>query len=75
MQHWVEMGWMGKKNVPIFYNCLYPFTCRPHEMVKHTHTICPQFADELSVFEHFVGFAIKGLNMWCFVRFGPICTI
>ena len=33
-----------------------------HKMVKHTQTICRQIADELSVFRHFVGLALKGLN-------------
>ena len=32
-------------------------------MVKHTHTIRWQFADDcLRVFDHFVGLALKGLN-------------
>ena len=35
-----------------------------HKMVKHTQTICPQIADELSVFGHFVGLAHKGLNSY-----------
>ena len=30
-------------------------------MVKHTQTICRQFAGELFVFDHFVGLALKGL--------------
>ena len=32
-------------------------------MVKHTQTICQQFADKLFVFDHFVKLALKGLNM------------
>ena len=31
-------------------------------MVKHTQTICRQFADELGVFDHFVGLVLKRLN-------------
>ena len=31
-------------------------------MIKHTQTICRQFADKLSVFDHFVGLALKGLK-------------
>ena len=32
-------------------------------MVKHTQTIRRQFADEcLSVFDHFVGLVLKGVN-------------
>ena len=36
-------------------------------MVKHTQTIRRQFADE-SVFDHFVGLALKGLTK---VHFSP----
>ena len=32
------------------------FECQPHKMVKHTHANC------LSVSDHFVGLALKGLN-------------
>ena len=33
-------------------------------MIKHTQTIRRQIADELlSVFDHFVGFALKGLKI------------
>ena len=31
-------------------------------MVKHTQTIRRQFADELSLFDHFVGLAFEELN-------------
>ena len=31
-------------------------------MGKHTQTIRQQFADELIVFDHFVGLALKGLT-------------
>ena len=31
-------------------------------MVKHTQTIRREFADKLSVFDHFVGLALKGLK-------------
>ena len=34
-------------------------------MVKHIQTIRRQFADELlSVFDYFVGFALKALSRW-----------
>ena len=33
-----------------------------HKMVKHTQSFRRQIADELSVFEHFVGLALKGLR-------------
>ena len=39
-----------------------PFKHQFHKMVKHTKTIRRQFADELSMFGHFVGLALKGLN-------------
>ena len=32
---------------------------QPHKMVKHTQAI---YANELSVFYHFVGLPLKGLN-------------
>ena len=31
-------------------------------MVKYTQTIRRQIADELSVFDHFMGLALQGLN-------------
>ena len=31
-------------------------------MVRHTETIRRKIADELSVFDHFVGLALKGLK-------------
>ena len=31
-------------------------------MVKHTQTIRREFPDKLSVFDHFVGLALKGLK-------------
>ena len=35
----------------------------PHKMVKHTQTICRLLqANCLSVFDHFVGLALKGLR-------------
>ena len=39
------------------------FKCQPHKMVKHTQTIRWQIPTNcLSVFDHFVGLAIKGLK-------------
>ena len=32
-------------------------------MVKHTQTIRLQFSDKLSLFDHFVGLALKGLKI------------
>ena len=43
-------------------------------MVKHTQTICHQIADELSVFDHFVKLALKGLMknfIFCTVTYVP----
>ena len=42
---------------------IQPFKCQPHKMVKHTQTVrWEQQTNCLSVFEHFVGLALKGLN-------------
>ena len=42
----------------------YPFKCQPHKMVKHTQTIrCLLPANCLSVFDHFVGLALKVLKV------------
>ena len=40
---------------------------QPYKMVKHTQTIClQQPPNYLSVFDHFVGLALKGLTLpWC----------
>ena len=39
-----------------------PLGAKPHKMVKHTQTICPQqLTNCFSVFDHFVGLALKGL--------------
>ena len=40
-----------------------PLSANPHKMVKHTETVhCLLFTNCLSVFDHFVGLALKGLN-------------
>ena len=39
-----------------------PFKRQFRKMVKHTQTIRRQIADELCVFDHFVGLALKGLK-------------
>ena len=40
-----------------------PFKHQPHKLVRHFQAICRQIADELlSVFDHFVGLALKGLK-------------
>ena len=49
------------------YNCgrltSYPFKRQPHKMVKHAQTICQQQTTNcLSVFDYFVGLALKGLS-------------
>ena len=42
---------------------LQPFKCQPHKIVKHTQTVRQQQArNYLSVFDHFVGFTLKGLS-------------
>ena len=42
---------------------LQPFKCQPHKIVKHTQTVRQQQARNcLSVFDHFVGFTLKGLS-------------
>ena len=40
------------------------FKRQPHEIVKHTQTIRHQIAEDQlrSVFDHFVGLALKGLK-------------
>ena len=41
-----------------------PLKRQPRKMVKHTQTIRRQFPDELlSVFDHFVRLALKGLRI------------
>ena len=52
---WHEMGWTN--------NFSKPFKRQPHELVKHTEIICRLLpTNYLSVFDHFVGLAIKGLK-------------
>ena len=46
-----------------------------HKMVKHTQTIRRQFADELSVFDHFVTLTLKGLNHKQFFKIVEIQNI
>ena len=49
------MGWTN--------NFSKPFKRQPHELVKHTEIICRLLpTNYLSVFDHFVGLAIKGLK-------------
>ena len=44
-------------------NLSLPFKRKPHKMVKYTQTICRQKPTNcLSVFDHFVGLALKGLR-------------
>ena len=59
-----------------------PFRCQPHKMVKPTQTICRQ--QPMSALDHFVGLAIKGLNLavWTpqdiksiFGHFSTLCMI
>ena len=43
-------------------DCALPFTYQPHKMVRHTQIISwQQLTIILSVFDHFVGLALKGL--------------
>ena len=52
----VWMPWKGVSQI-------YPFKRQPHKMVKHTQAICQQrLTNCLSVFDHFVGLALKGLK-------------
>ena len=42
---------------------IFPFKSQPHKMVRHTQTIRQeQPTNCLSVFDHFVGLALKGLR-------------
>ena len=42
---------------------IYPFKRQPHKMVKHTQTSCRQKPTNcFSMFDHFVGLALKGLS-------------
>ena len=47
---------------PTYINVLLTLYVPAHKMVKHTQTIHRLRAEELSVFEHFVGLALKGLT-------------
>ena len=43
---------------------LEPFNSQPHKMVKNTQTISRQQpTNSLIVFDHFVGFALKGFKV------------
>ena len=43
----------------------WSFKHKPHKMVKHTQTIRRLLPTNcLSVFDHFVGLALKGLKAW-----------
>ena len=46
------------------FNYVWPFKPHYHKMVKHTQTICRKLPTNcLSVFDHFVGLALKGLKV------------
>ena len=48
----------------LLHSC-YSFKCKPHKMVRHTQTIRRQQPTNcLSMFDHFVGFAVKGLKQY-----------
>ena len=48
---------------PIRNNSINPLKSQPHKMVKHNKIIHQQQPTNcLSVFDHFVGFALKGLK-------------
>ena len=48
---------------PIRNNSINPLKSQPHKMVKHNKIIRQQqLTTCLSVFDHFVGFALKGLK-------------
>ena len=52
-----------------------PVKCQPHKIVKHTQTIRGQHSTScLSVFGHFVGLVVKGLNILHFeLDYKAIC--
>ena len=56
----IKEWWHEKANAIVTFP--QPFQRQFHKMVKHTQTIRRQIADELSVFDHFVGLALKGLT-------------
>ena len=46
-----------------YNNRIYLFKRQPKKMIKHIQPICHLLADKLlSVFDHFVGLALKGLD-------------
>ena len=59
------------KRINVFLKCFFvfnlvatlPFKRQPHKIVKHTQTIRRLLPTNcLSVFDHFLGLALKGLN-------------
>ena len=80
---WVFFIWVSKSQwIKILIKTGFEtFQRQPHKMVKHTQTIRRLFPMKcLSVFDHFVGLALKGLNnsylilsclwKWAFIFFG-----
>ena len=51
----------------------WPIKRQPHKMVKHTRTTRRQFADDsFSLFDHFVGLALKELSRKLYAWYTPI---
>ena len=48
-------------NFEYCFGVFNPLSASSKKMIKHTQTIRRQIADELSVSDHFVGLALKGL--------------
>ena len=65
---WNELNrhWIVRSSGSSVYNysvCTWPFKRQPQKMVKHTQTTRRFLqANCLSVFDHFVGLALKGLK-------------
>ena len=57
------MDWVLRDRLNDFYQESWPFKCQPLKMVSHTQTIRRFLLTNcLSVFDHFVGLARKGLT-------------
>ena len=54
----------SKKNTSLNLKCFNTLSAKPHKMVKHTQTIRRQQPTNcLSVFDHFVGLALKNASL------------
>ena len=57
---WIKYSGLLPKQTPPSL----PFKCQSHKMVKHTQFVSKLTTYCLSVLEHFVGLALKGLNIF-----------